>query len=159
MKNFLLISSLLICYSSFAQIDVLDLKTKTNYSEKNTYTLKGSNAYLKQMVTYDDPRVFDEEVYYILVIAIADTTLAKQKKTFSIPADTNIIKCSFRVATNWIGSNEPAIHSMAGQIHITNWNNGLITVQADLLVDDAKKKRTYRYAGIREFRMEEVKAP
>jgi len=130
-------------------IYVLELKNKTNYTERNHFWVD-STITLQQEVFYDDPKIIDEESTQIFTIHYPHKSEVVNKAIFDIPNDSSLIKCSYQRLSpwNWFKKELP----IKGQIRIINSTKKEIKIEFNLTVVEHKKLICI-YRGIRVFKL------
>jgi hypothetical protein len=124
------------------------MRHKRHYSENNLFF--GDTAVtLFQSISYNKPAVIDEEFSYILQFKIIDTTAAKRKRLLNLVADTAIVTTKYDVISVWNWEDEK--YSLTGSIEIIDWGDKRIRIKQDILVNDARRKKTLSFNGQRTF--------
>jgi len=131
---------------SFGQIvDVLQLKSKRHFKEKNEF-YKDSAMYILCEVCYNNPNVIDEEYCSSITLTIKDTMKFKTAKIFDIERDTAIISCSYNRLSVWNWNDVK--NKISGTIQLVSLTNNTIKLLLNITV---KTKEEYSYQGQRAF--------
>ncbi len=136
----------LFCFSQTS--NVLELKTKKFYSEKNKFIID-SSLKLINIVGYDKPNSVDDEHEFILTLDFIDTANAKLKKVLNLSQDTSIIKCNFDISSVWNWGKDNTINT--GDVIIHSWTNKKIELEFNINVSHTNTGWTYIYKGNRTF--------
>lgn len=129
--------------------NILKLKKKPYYSERNHYSSDSSVA-LIQEVCYNKPKTVDEEYCVILKLQFIDPLKAKELKTLTIGKDSSIVQCSFDFQSVWNWEDEKT--SISGSIQLLDWTKTAVKLRLDLQILDHSRKKIYSYEGIRSFK-------
>ena len=131
---------------SFGQtVDVLQLKTKRHFTEKDEF-YRDSSMYFLCEVCYDNPNVIDEKYCRSISLTIKDILKFTNSKTLDIQKDTAILSCSYNRLSVWNWNDVK--NKISGNIEIISITDKEIKLDLDILV---RAKEEYRYKGKRTF--------
>lgn len=131
---------------SFGQtVDVLQLKNKRHFTEKDEFYKDGS-MYILCEVCYNNPNVIDEEYCRSITLTIKDTLKFRNAKTLDIEKDSAIISCSYNRLSVWNWNDVK--NKISGFIQLISMTDKVIKLDLNITV---KAKEEYRYKGQRRF--------
>lgn len=124
------------------------LKHNHRYYTEFSKRLLISEQGLEHSVVYNVPNMVDEENWKTLTIYFTDSTAALKKKHLTLPANSDLVKCSYHSSSIWhMGEAIP----LTGSIHVLNWQPAAVTLRLNLHGYDARLKHKIYYQGKRAF--------
>ena len=126
-------------------IDVLELKNKRHFKERDLFT-SDSTLYIKCEVCFDHPRWDDEEYCRRLSFEIVDLVKFNQINFLDLEKDTSIIQSEYHKISVWSSDEKSKI---SGNIKILSRTDEKIKLDLDIIVT---AKQEYVYKGVRTFR-------
>jgi hypothetical protein len=134
---------------------ILRLHRIPYFREKNIFT-DSAGLWLRQKVSFNMPRIVDEEYRHELCIWIRDTAAFKSGLKICLPGDSAIARCTYLFASVWEGLDN---RSISGYIRIKNRKPGKIKLKMNLTVDNGPDEKKLHYKGTRTFKKENKTKP
>lgn len=129
--------------------NLLHLKHKNNFKERNTFLTENNQTELEQLIFYNEVNVIDEEYTHVLILTIKDKDAAEQKRHLDLQKDTAIIEIKYDFFSVWDWDDENL--TIKGTVDIVDWTTKSIKIKENIEVNDIRRNSIKKYKGKRTF--------